>query len=89
MIDRIDISKIQDLVGKPPSKQTGPTKGRMNSGVDVSLQIDYASLIKKATQIPQADTQAVRRAREALLSGQLESPENIRAAAEKITEFGI
>jgi hypothetical protein len=89
MIDRININEIQDLVGKVLSKQPSPTKSPINSGLDVSLQADYASLIKKATQIPQADSQAVQRAQKALLSGQLESRQSIRAAAEKIRESGI
>jgi hypothetical protein len=40
-------------------------------------------------QAPQTDIDAIQRARELLLSGQLESPENIRTAAENILELGI
>jgi hypothetical protein len=57
--------------------------------VDASLQVTYDSLIEKAKEMPQEDAEAVERARRLLLSGRLESPENIRAAAENIAEFGI
>ena len=55
----------------------------------VSIQVDYGSFIDKAMQIQQTDARAVQRARELLLSGRLESPENIRAAAKDIVKFGI
>ncbi|GAH66029.1 unnamed protein product, partial [marine sediment metagenome] len=60
-----------------------------NNGVDASLQVNYASLIEKAKQTSQTDSKTVQLAQELLLSGQLESPENIRAAAEDIVKFGI
>jgi hypothetical protein len=89
MIEKIDTSQIQDFLEKPSSKQSDPTRALPNSGADVSLQVNYASFIDKATQTPQTDTQAVQRAQELLLSGELENPENIRAAAENIVKFGI
>jgi len=88
MIEKIDTNQIQDPLGKSSSKQPNCHRVFPDSG-DVSLQVNYASLINKATQIPQADTKAVQQARQVLLSGQLESPENIRAAAENIVNFGI
>jgi hypothetical protein len=57
--------------------------------VDASLQVTYDSLIEKAKEMPRQEADAVERARRLLLSGQLESPENIRAAAENIAKFGI
>ena len=89
MIEKIDTNQIQELLGKSSSKQTDPAKAFPDNGADVSLQVDYASFINKAIQTPQTDTNAVQRAQELLLSGQLESPENIQAAAENIAEFGI
>ncbi len=89
MIEKIDTNQIQDLLGKSSSEQPDPAKALQNNDVDVSLQVDYASFISEAAQVLQTDTEAVQRAREILLSGQLESPENIRAAAEDIAEFGI
>jgi len=89
MIEKIDTNQIQDFLGKPSSKQSDSTKALPNNGADVSLQVNYASFIDKAKQTPQTDTEAVQRAQELLLSGELESPENIRAAAENIIRFGI
>ena len=45
--------------------------------------------IEQAQQIPSEDTGAVQQARELLSSGQLDSPENIRAAAEAIVKSGV
>ena len=59
------------------------------NNADVSVQVDYAHLIEQAMEQQQADAQAVERARQLLLSGQLESPQNIREAAENIVKFGI
>jgi hypothetical protein len=89
MIEKIDTNQIQELPGKSSPKQPDPARAFTDNGADVSLQVDYASFINKATQIPQTDTNAVQRAQELLLSGRLESPENIQAAAENIAEFGI
>ena len=73
----------------PSANGHGPTGLRPNNDVDVSLQVDYASLIEKAAQQPETDAQIVQRAREMLLSGRLESPQNVRKAAESIVKFGI
>ena len=89
MIEKINSNRIQDLLGKSLSEQPGSTGAASNNDADVSLQVDYASFIDKAAQIQQTDTKAVQRAQELLLSGQLESPENIQAAAENIVDFGI
>ena len=88
MIEKIDTN--QPLIkSEASSKQPDPARALPDNAADASLQVNYASLINEATQIPQTDTEAVQRAQELLLSGQLESPENIRAAAENIAESGI
>ena len=89
MIEKINTSQIQELVEKLSSKQPNSAGASPNNAADASLQLDYASFIDKATQRPQTDTNAVKRAQELLLTGQLESTENIRAAAENISKFGI
>jgi len=89
MIEKINTSQIQDPLEKLSSKQPTPAGASPNNAADVSLQLDYAALIDKATQSPQTDTNAVKRAQELLMTGQLESPQNIRAAAENISKFGI
>jgi hypothetical protein len=89
MIEKIDTNKFQDFVDKPSSNQPNPAGHLPNKNGDVSVQVDYASLIDKAKQIPQADPGAIQRARELLQSGQLETRENIRETAENIIKFGI
>ena len=86
---KIDTNQIQNLLEQPSLSQPGSTKALPNNGADASLQVDFASLIDQANQTPQEDTEAVQRAQELLLSGQLDSPENIQAAAENIINFGI
>ena len=90
MIEKIDNNKIRDILEKSSSPpQPEPAGTAANNEVDASLQVNYASLLEKANQIPQTDPDKVQRAEELLLSGQLESDENIQAAAENIITFGI
>jgi len=89
MIDKIDNSQIQDILRRSSSKQPESAKVPSDSSADVSIQVEYASLINKAMQIRQPDPDAIDKARKLLLSGQLESRQNIRAAAENIIELGI
>ena len=89
MINKIDAHQIQDVLAKPASQPASSAKPLANGGVDVSLQIDYASLVDRAMLTPQTEAEVVQRASELLRSGQLESPENVRAAAENIVKFGI
>jgi hypothetical protein len=89
MIEKIDISQIQDLSGKLMPKPQDSPKTPIKDSADASLQVDYTSLINRETRILETDTEAVRKAQELLQSGRLESPENIREAAENILKFGI
>ena len=89
MIEKIDSSQTPDFLEKPSSRQPDSTSAVPNSQEDASLQVDYATFIDTATQGPQTDTEAVRRAEELLASGQLENSQNVQEAAEDIVEFGI
>ncbi len=89
MIEKVNTSQIQGFPEKTPSRQPNSAAALTGNNTDVSVQVDYASFIDRAMQTPQTDTQAVQRAGELLLSGQLESPENIRKAAKNIIEFDI
>ncbi|MGB2808060.1 MAG: hypothetical protein WBC22_09975 [Sedimentisphaerales bacterium] len=89
MIGKIQTNQIRELLDELSSRQLNSGSNAKNSDADVSVQVNYASLIDQAMQVPQADDDVVAAARELLLSGQLESPENIRAAAENIIDFGI
>jgi hypothetical protein len=89
MIDKIGPNN-QPLIESGSSAGRQPYPGVLRGNdVDVSVQVDYASLVDKAMQPPKTDDQLVRRATELLLSGRLMSKENIRAAAENILKYGI
>lgn len=89
MIDKIDNNKVSDVLKEVASKQKEPSKGSAGNPADASLQISYESLIEQAKKVPVQDANAVEEARKLLLSGQLDTPENIRSAAEAIVKFGI
>jgi hypothetical protein len=89
MIEKIDVNQIRDVLENSSPKQLDSAKTPPNNGVDASLHVNYASLIEMAKQTVQTDSNAVQQAQELLSSGELENPENIRAAAENIIEFGI
>ena len=86
---KIDTNQIQNLLEHSSLSQPSSAKALPNNDADASLQVDFAPFIDQANQTPQADTEAVQQAQKLLLSGQLDSPENIREAAENITNFGI
>ena len=89
MVDKIGINN-QPLIESGSS--TGqPNNPRVLRGkdLDVSVQVNYASLVDKAMRRPETDDQLVRQARKLLSSGKLESKKNIRTAAENILKYGI
>lgn len=89
MIDKIGTNN-QPLIesGSSTGHPNNPRAVR-GSDVDVSVQVNYASLVEKAMQPPKTDDQRVQQARELLLSGELQSKVNIRKAAENILKYGI
>ena len=89
MIEKINNNQIPEMPKESSSRQSEPSMASADNQVDASLQVTFDSLIEKAKEIPPQDADAVERARRLLLSGQLESPENIRAAAENIAKYGI
>jgi len=89
MLEKVDNNQIQNFLEKPLSRLPGSKPAVSGNDVDVSVQVDYASFIDTAMQTPKTDSQAIEKARQLLLSGQLESPENIKQAAENIITFGI
>jgi hypothetical protein len=88
MIDKIENNQVPDVL-KDTSKQAGASIRKNNSLEDASLQITSESQIIQANQPPTQNSNAVEEARQLLLSGQLDTPENIRAAAEAIAKFGV
>jgi len=89
MIGKIQSNQIRELLEELSSRQPNSGSDVPNSDTDVSVQVNYASLIDQAMQAPQSDEDVVSAARVLLLSGKLKSPEKIREAAENIINFGI
>ena len=89
MIDKIGINNQPLIESGSSSGQPNPPGAIRGNDVDVSVQVDYASLVDMAMQPPKTDDQLVRQARELLLSGKLDSMDIIRGAAENILKYGI
>jgi hypothetical protein len=89
MLEKINNDQVLGIFKETSSKQPDPSKVSANDEVDASLQVRYDSLIEQAKQIPSEDTSVVQRARKLLSSGQLDSPDKIRGAAEEIVTRGI
>jgi hypothetical protein len=89
MIEKVDTNQIQSFLEKSSSRPPNTAAAVTGNDADVTIQVDYASFIDSAMKIPQTDSQVIEQAKELLLSGELENPENIRNAAENIITFGI
>ena len=89
MIGKIDSNQIRELLEALSSKPPNAGNAIPNNDTDVSVQVNHASLINQAMQASQAHEDVVGQARKLLRSGQLESPQNIREAADNIITFGI
>jgi hypothetical protein len=89
MLEKINNNQVPGILKEYSPKQPEPSKVPASNEGGSSVQVSYDSLIEKAKQIPPEDAGAVQRARQLLLSGRLNSPDNIRAAAEDIVKHGI
>ncbi|MHC4552280.1 MAG: hypothetical protein ACYSUT_05880 [Planctomycetota bacterium] len=89
MINKVNNNQISEILKDLPAKQAGAAQVSSRPKADASLQVSYDGVIEKAQQAPASDVDAVQKARELLLSGELDSPENIRKAAENIAKYGI
>ncbi len=89
MIEKVNTNQIQSFLEKSSSRPPNTAAASTGNEVGVTIQVDYASFIDSAMVIPQTDSQVIEQAKALLLSGQLESPENIQKAAENIITLGI
>lgn len=89
MIEKIDANQIQNFMENSPAGTSGQAKNVSNDSADASLQVNYADLIGGQTPAPEMDAEIIQQAQELLSSGDLESPQNIREAADNIVKFGI
>jgi hypothetical protein len=89
MLDKINNNRISDILKEAFPKQAAPVTSDTDNQADASLQVSYGSLIEEAKQPQPTEADAVEQAQKLIASGQLDTPENIRAAAEAIAKLGI
>ena len=89
MIEQIGANNQPLIESGSSTGQPAVPAALRGSDVDVSIQVDYASLIDKALQPPDADDQRMLQAKELLLSGGLDSDEIINGAIENLLMYGI
>jgi hypothetical protein len=89
MINNIHNHQVTNAMGSNTLPHAEAANRRLCEQSDATAQVNFADLINQAMQTTEAEADAVQKARELLQSGQLTSPENIRAAAESIITFGI
>jgi flagellar hook-basal body complex protein FliE len=89
MIDRVNTSQLQDILANAAAKQARNTEAGQDRSTDASLQADYAALIKQASDACADDQIRLQKAKELLDTGQLETLDNVRQAAQDIAQFGV
>ena len=89
MIQNINGSAAQEVMPKLAQRNSSEAAPASPNPVDATLQVQYAPLVAEAIQGSEPDAEAVQRAQALLASGQLDSPEAIRAAAQELVDFGI
>lgn len=72
------------------SPKKSDSSGRISTdSADAKLRAEHSSIIDKSLELSEVDSEAVEQARQALSSGELDSPEAEAAAAENILKHGI
>lgn len=89
MIEQIGTNNQPLIESGSSTAQPVPSGALRGNDVDVSVQVNYASLVEKALQPPQTDDQRLQQAKELLLSGGLDSEEIIKGAIENLLAYGI
>ena len=88
MIDNVT-NNVGQALGKTPLPHPDPANMRSPSDSDATIQVQFADILNQARQAEETDSDAVQKAREMLLAGRLTSPENVRATAENVLNFGV
>jgi hypothetical protein len=88
MIQNINANTIQDILPKPTQRNGQGACPSTSAEGDATLQIQYAPLVAEAIRASESDVEAVQRAKELLASGQLDTVENIRQAAQDLLDYG-
>lgn len=89
MINKINHNQIQNIPAKGSQAKKASPQPDSKAGPDASVRVDHQGLIADAQKSQAADAKAVAQARKMLLSGRLDSIENIEKAAKNIMDFGI
>ena len=89
MIQNINANAIQEIQAKPTQRDGQGACRSSSAEVDATLQVQYAPLVAEAIRISESDVEAVQRAKELLASGQLDTVENIRQAAQDLLDYGV
>ena len=88
MIEKLN-NNIQNFLPQISDKNQNRQTAQPAENADASLEVNYKSLIEKAVNSANNDREKIKKAKKMMLSGQLDSIENIREAAENIVGFGI
>ncbi len=86
---KIETGGIQNFYDNSQTGQTKPARQISDIDADASLGINYTQIIETALNTQTQDPDAVQKAKDLLLSGNLDSPQNIRDAAVNIMKFGF
>jgi hypothetical protein len=89
MIQNVNGRATQEIMPKPAQRNGQGVAASSQAPVDATLQIQYAPLVAQAIQGSESDCEAVQKAQALLASGQLDSVDAIRAAAQDLVDFGI
>jgi len=85
----IETNGISNFLGNTQSNQLKSATSCSKNQDVASVKVDCGALIDQAQKTPNTDPKKIQDASELLLSGQLESYENIILAAENIINFDI
>lgn len=83
-VDSINAASASGSVNNPFQK-----KRRTNQVAESRLGREYATVLHGSLQYPAVDENAVKQAKEAVLSGQVDQYESARQAAKKLLQYGI
>lgn len=90
MIDKINNNQSPDILNEMAGRRLNSLRSNGDNDADASLQVSYKSLIEQTSeQASTDDAKIVERARQMLLSGELDRPDNLQKAAENILKFGV
>jgi hypothetical protein len=89
MIENIQNNHVTHRTGISAAPRSDAAGEPAASGLDATLQVNFAGMVNQAMQATETDANAVQKARELLQSGQLTTPQNIQSAAENMLTFGI